>query len=855
MFVAALRKLAEHCEFNDVLNLSLRDRLVCGLKSAGTQKCLLTESALTLEKAIEVSVSMELAAREAQQLSGGGKLHKVSTDEKEAQGRCYGCDRTGHSRADCWTKDVECRNCGRIGHIERVCRSKRTNNNPRRDNQKQKPRFQKRQSVHSVQPGDTNVIAKPNSSSDEADVCILSVKGGPGGYWESPLLEGRPVRMEIDTGAAVSLVSSTVYKETLQHLPLQPTSLKLKTYTGETVPTKGVIYVNVQVNGQTAKLPLYVVEGNLTSLLGCSWLEELKLDWATVHRLATGRIESRLTTVLHKHAEVFKEELGTMRDITVKLNIKSDSRPKFLRARQVPYAIKPKVEAELESLVKSGVLEPVSRSEWATPIVPVIKKDNSVRICGDFKVSINPVLEAEHYPLLRIEDLFAGLAGGQKFSKIDLSQAYLQMQVDVKSRELLTIVSHKGLYRSKCEFFQSSVEYLGHVIDSEGLHKAPSKTKAIMEAPAPQNVSQLRSYLGLLNYYGKFIPNLSSQLRPLHQLLCHGSAWQWTPQCEAAFVQTKKALLESDVLTHFDPALPIQLACDASPYGVGAVISHILPNGEERPIAFASRTLSHAESNYAQIEREALGIVFGVRKFHQYLFGRKFILLTDHRPLTTIFGPHTGIPSLAAGRMQRWALLLSAHHYVIKYRKADLHANADGLSRLPLPVDRAEPSRAGIFYFREVEEAPITAAQVKKHTRNDPVLAKLMDVVVNGGHSDLPELKPYLTRRNELSVQAGCVLWGRRVIIPPGLQRKLLQQLHEGHCGMVRMKELARSYFWWPGLDGQIEETVRACTSCQQVRCMPQPAPLHLWDWPEAPWQCVHVDFAGPLEKGCSWWW
>ncbi|KAJ8356082.1 hypothetical protein SKAU_G00188760 [Synaphobranchus kaupii] len=403
--------------------------------------------------------------------------------------------------------------------------------------------------------------------------------------------------------------------------------------------------------------------------------------------------------------------------------------------------------------------------------------------------------------------------------------------------------------RSKCEFFQSSVEYLGHVIDSEGLHKAPSKTKAIMEAPAPQNVSQLRSYLGLLNYYGKFIPNLSSQLRPLHQLLCHGSAWQWTPQCEAAFVQTKKALLESDVLTHFDPALPIQLACDASPYGVGAVISHILPNGEERPIAFASRTLSHAESNYAQIEREALGIVFGVRKFHQYLFGRKFILLTDHRPLTKIFGSHTGIPSLAAGRMQRWALLLSAHDYEIRYRKAELHANADGLSRLPLPVDRAEPSRAGIFYFREVEEAPITAAQVKKHTRNDPVLAKLMDVVVNGGHSDLPELKPYLTRRNELSVQAGCVLWGRRVIIPPGLQRKLLQQLHEGHCGMVRMKELARSYFWWPGLDGQIEETVRACTSCQQVRCMPQPASLHPWDCPEVPWQRVHVDFAGPLEE------
>lgn len=154
--------------------------------------------------------------------------------------------------------------------------------------------------------------------------------------------------------------------------------------------------------------------------------------------------KSPLETVLIKHAEVFKDELGKMKDITVNLNIKPGSRPKF--PRQVPYAITLKVEAELESLVKSGVLEPVSRYEWATPIVPVIKKDNSVRICGDFKVSINPVLEAEHYLLPCIENLFTGLVGGQNFSKIDLHQAYLQMQVEEESRELLTIVTHKGLY-------------------------------------------------------------------------------------------------------------------------------------------------------------------------------------------------------------------------------------------------------------------------------------------------------------------------------------------------------------------------------------------------------------------------
>ena len=122
-----------------------------------------------------------------------------------------------------------------------------------------------------------------------------------------------------------------------------------------------------------------------------------------------------------------------------------------------------------------------------------------------------------------------------------------------------------------------------------------------------------------------------------------------------------------------------------------------MPSGEERPIAFASRTLSKAESNYAQIEQEALSIVFGVK--YQYLFRRKFTLLMDHRPLTSIFGPHTGLPSLAASRMQRWALLLSAHQYDIKYKKSDLHGNADGLSRLPLPVAHTEPTQAEIFYL------------------------------------------------------------------------------------------------------------------------------------------------------------
>lgn len=187
------------------------------------------------------------------------------------------------------------------------------------------------------------------------------------------------------------------------------------------------------------------------------------------------------------------------------------------------------------------------------------------------------------------------------------------------------------------------------------------------------------------------------------------------------FKDVKRALAKSEALAHFDPKQPFRLACDASPFEVGAVVSHMMSSGEERPIAFASRTLSQAEKNYAQIEREALSIVFRVKKFHQYLFGRKFTLLTDHRPLTSIFGPHKIFPSLAASRMQWWALLLSAHQYEIRYRKSDQHQNADDLSRLPLPVKRAEPTKAEIFYFRNVAAAPITATREKTHTSTDTI--------------------------------------------------------------------------------------------------------------------------------------
>lgn len=167
------------------------------------------------------------------------------------------------------------------------------------------------------------------------------------------------------------------------------------------------------------------------------------------------------------------------------------------------------------------------------------------------------------------------------------------------------------LNKEKCSFFQNSVTYLGHVIDAEGLHPIPEKTEAIDKAPMPKNVPELRSFLAMMNYYGKFIPNLSSEIKPLTELLHKNAEWKWTEKCQSAFECTKSRLSSAPVLTHYDPKLPVILACDASPYGVRAVISHKFPDGTEKPISYASRRLTKTEVNYSQIEKEALRI-FGV---------------------------------------------------------------------------------------------------------------------------------------------------------------------------------------------------------------------------------------------------
>ena len=285
--------------------------------------------------------------------------------------------------------------------------------------------------------------------------------------------------------------------------------------------------------------------------------------------------------------------------------------------------------------------------------------------------------------------------------------------------------------KTKCEFFKEKITFCGHDIDSHGLHKSPEKVEAVLKAPRPSNVAELRSFLGLVNYYNRFLPNLSTVVHPLNQLLENNHQWKWTEQCETAFYNVKEMITSEQVLTHYDPSLPLRLACDASPVGIGAVLSHVMNDGTERPIAFASRTLTKTEQGYAQIDKEALAIIWGVKKFHVYLFGRSFTLYTDHQPLTSIFHPHKSIPVVTAARLQRYALFLAGYDYQIEYKNTKVHSNADGLSRLPLKTEeRAEEvvDPVNVFNMMQFEPLPITVDNVRRETQRDPVLSQVHEM-------------------------------------------------------------------------------------------------------------------------------
>lgn len=925
-YLQALKHLASTCNFGkcktcSTLDENLRDQFVSGLANDTMRSRIFAEKEIKYKEAVELALALEAAEKHAEvsasgktttaadsAASGGGGeasegLHftrggragprprrarpagaPAASAGEPAASSCWRCGKA-HTADKCRFRNYNCDECNKRGHLKVMCKR--------------------------VSAG----AGRQNYLSDDSDDGMFNIEAVAQGnnkpFFIDVTIDDKIVKCEVDTGSRISAISEHLFRSMFSDKNIVPDNLVLRSYSGSRILSLGYIEVQVSLGEvKNKKLRLYIIKDGARPLLGREWMNALNMKQINLNVIAEDAFVNQL---IKEFPEVFCEKLGTCKQ-TIRLQL-TDREPVYVRARPVPLALRARVERELTRLEDDGTIYRVEYSDFGTPIVPVVKSNGDIRICGDYKVTLNPKLKRDYYPLPRIDELFANLSGGEKYTKLDLKHAYEQCLLSPDSQPYTAITTHMGTFAyrrtpyglscvpekfqklmeetlrgvpgcvvflddicvtgcdtidhiknlrsvlerlrnmgltikaSKCKFLQDSVKYLGFIINKDGLRPDTTKLEAISSAPEPKDTSQLKSFLGMLNYYGRFIPNLSTLLHPLHNLLRKEVTWKWDAACNQAFIEAKRILLSERVLAHYEEGRELILSVDSSAYGLGAVLAHRYADGSERPVSCVSRTLNASERNYSQLDKEALAILFGVTKHHQYLFGRRFTLRTDHKPLSHIFGDKGGIPQTAASRLQRWAARLAAYDFSIQFIRSADNGPADALSRLPLPqVSSSVPVQEEVDYLNLVEDClPINFKDIAKETKRDSLLSRISGYVLFGwpsSGSSCDDEKPYFDRKQDLVFNQGCLVYKYRIVIPPPLRRQVLNEIHEGHLGINKMKTLSRSYIYWPNLDSDIEEVCRSCEACRAVRDAPPRARLHPWEFPLHPWQRVHADFA-----------
>ena len=867
--------------------------------------------------------------------------HKQSKPDSKAP--CFRCDKTGHEPKDCRYRESTCSYCRIKGHLETACRKKK------KANATAEKKWGSPKSG-GTKAGVNRIHAVTRKNPDEIPELQLPLK-----------LNGtHTVNFEVDTGAGDNFLGREAWAS-LGQPELTGSDRKFESASQHSLPILGSVQLEAQVASsgsltqQGTVLDLQVADISDLNLLGRSGIAALGISVDAL--LANGNPSTlpqtqgvhtifqdlkpnmELQTACRKlcddFPDLFKPELGTLKDMELEVKFKSEAQPAFRKPRPVPFALQDDLAQAYEAGIKRGVWRRAQFNDYGTPVVPVRKSAKpgqdkaSLRVCGDYATTVNAQLETHRYPMPSPEHLIQRLSGGCYFTKIDLADAYNQIPLGPVSQKRLALSTHQGVLLQqrlpfgissapgyfqeimdqltrdlpgvavymddilvsgtspqdhlnnlrrllqrlhekglrcrleKCTFAQPYVEYLGHLLSREGIAKG-TKADAVGKMPAPSNVSKLRSFLGSIQFYSKFLPSLATTLEPLHRLIKKGATWNWGAREQDAFDKVKDALTSDTVLVHFDASLPLGISCDASEFGIGAVLFHRYPDGTERPIFNVSKTLTATQRNYSQIQREALAIVFALMKFHHFLYGRKFILVTDHKPLLALFGPNKAIPALAANRLARWALMLTQYEYTVEYRKSSHHGNADALSRNPVGpdavFDTAESSADSdtVCSVKMISRqlSPTDPGVVRKETAKDPVLSAVVRYAREGWpqgpstdtttveDSHMQTVQLFKKLKDSLSVTNGCLFYGSRLVIPTSLQPQVLEILHLGHFGIQRMKQLARTAVYWPGVDAAIVRMSQDCLSCAEHQNKPTKAPIHPWMVPEKPWSRIHVDHA-----------
>uniref|UniRef100_A0A2N9EF72 Integrase catalytic domain-containing protein n=1 Tax=Fagus sylvatica TaxID=28930 RepID=A0A2N9EF72_FAGSY len=552
---------------------------------------------------------------------------------------------------------------------------------------------------------------------------------------------------------------------------------------------------------------------------------------ATVRDTQQDELKLENIPIVSEFPEVFPEDLlGLPPDREIEFSV--DLLPGSGPISKAPYRMAPaelkELKEQLQELLDKGFIRP-SVSPWGAPVLFVKKKDGSMRLCIDYR-EINRVTVRNKYPLPRIDDLFDQLQGAQIFSKIDLRSAFMDLMNRVfkpfldqfvvvfiddiliysKSKEdherhfrlVLQVLEEKKLYAKlkKCEFWLDSVAFLGHVISKDGISVDPKKVEAVVEWNRPNNVTEIRSFLGLAGYYRRFVEGFSHLAMPLTRLTQKGVKFEWSEECEQSFQELKRRLVSAPILTIPDGSGGLIIYSDASKKGLGCVL---MQHG--RVVAYASRQLKPYEQNYPTHDMELAAVVFALKIWRHYLYGVQCEIFTDHKSLKYIFTQKE-----LNMRQRRWLELIKDYDLTIKYHPGKANVVADALSR---------------------KSTGNLAAMLTTQRRILEDLRKLrIEVRLHEPGAQLANLRVQPTLVERIKVAQA------------SLRRRSLSEAHNTgytvHPGGTKMYRDLKGTFWWNNMKREIAGYVARCLVCQQVKIehqrpggLLQPLPIPEWKW------------------------
>lgn len=907
-FLTDLKKLSASCGFGNLKDSLIKDRIVIGIHDEDLQRRLLKEEELNLEKCVSMCKTAELAKHQVKIINDeNNKIHILRTrstekDNKESRERVANhqqpqsrnCSRCGgvHKPRQCPAYGKKCAKCARPNHFASVCRSAN----------KAVETLETHTDVTEERDESDGLFIGAIDSSTHTNEWRESINVNKRHTIEAKLDSGaqcNSISLEIFDKIKTK---NTVLKPTKTKVSVYGGSRVRVVGTADVLCKFN--------NRNKSVLKFLVVEGkqvHFPTVIGLPTLIRLNLvarvDSVNIQDITEDRDVREL---LAKYNDVFTGS-GFINGFEYEIKLKEKYVPKIHPCRRVPIALMDTLKRKLEVMEKSGIIKKVNEpTEWVHPLVLAKKKDGNLRICLD-PTDLNQYIEKEPQQIPSFDELTSNMANAKVFSTLDADSAFWQIKITDKSSDLLTFSTPFGRYKflgmaygilsaseifqtvfmeifgdipgvgiyiddikisakdtaehnrilaqvferarkynvrfnlSKCTFSRSQIKYMGHILTDEGIALDQNRVKAITEMPPPKNKEQLETFLGMVTYVSKFIPNFSQSSAVLRDLTKKNNIWNWDANTQAAFENIKNLLVKAPVLKYFDVTRPLTLSVDASQSGLGAVLIQ-----ENLPVAYASRALTPTECRYAQIEKEALAIAFGCKRFHQYIYGKNVLVESDHKPLETIFKKPL---NMCPARIQRIKLSVQKYDLRVTYKPGKELLLADALSRSPLN----DTSNADELLEMQVctisQDLPISVEKKQEfvnETRNDPEMQLLAKFITNGwphNKDNVPStIKAYHTFHEELSIIDNLIFKGERLIVPKNLRKMILDKIHYCHLGIQKSKLRAREIVYWPGMNTEIETLVGNCAACSRYANSNIKEPLMVRKIPDGPWQTIGVD-------------